>query len=163
MCGLALPFHTLCCELAVSRMKRGAVEEVMVSCVFWPLVWSVPLSTDCLCCHCHIPDPLYWTVHPLSNKEALRNVLTNALSPLFTHPRGVLPVWCWASNGQFNLCGTFSVSFPSRVCSSRKVVVHLACLVCMTVWRGVPSVGVMRKHWFQWSTHEHPVHWFFMR
>ena len=26
--------HPLCCELAVSRMKRGGIEEVMVSHVF---------------------------------------------------------------------------------------------------------------------------------
>ena len=54
-------------------------------------------------------------------------------------------------------------SHSSRVCSSRVVVVHLVCLACMIVQRGVLSVGAMRKSQFQWRTHECPVHWFLMR
>ena len=81
---------------------------------------------------------------------------------LFTHPRGVSPVWSWANNGQFALSGTSSVSLTSRVCSSRVVVVHLAHLVHTIIQRGVPSVGAMRKSQFQWSTGEHRVCWFLM-
>ena len=50
-----------------------------------------------------------------------------------------------------------------RVCSSRVVVVHLPCLAHMTIQRGVPSAGAMRKSWFWWRTHEHPVHWLLMK
>ena len=143
---LALP----CCELAVSRMKRGEGEDVMVGCVFQAsLVWSVPLPMECQCWCPHTPDPLHQTFHPLSKRKALGNVLRNAWSLLFTHPRGVLPVWHWAGHGQLTLCGAFSVSLSSGVCSSRVVGVHLACLAHMIVQRGVPSVGVMRKSQFQ--------------
>ena len=51
-------------------------------------------------------------------------------------PRGVSPVWHWASNGQFALCGTLSVSL-FLVSSSRVVVVHLAHLACTIIQRGV--------------------------
>ena len=107
------------------------------------------------------PIPLHHTFHPLSFQEALGNVHTNTQSFLFTNPTGVLPVCHWASNGQFTLCGTSSVLLPSRVCSFRAVMVHLACLACTTVQRWVPSVGVMRKSQFWWRTHECPVCWFF--
>ena len=106
--------------------------------------------------------PLHQTFHAWSSKEALENIWMKAWSFLFTHPRGVSPVWHWAGNGQFTLCGTSSVSLSSWFCSSRVVVVHLACLAHMTVQRGVPSVGAMRKSQFWWRTHEHPVSWFLM-
>ena len=83
-------------------------------------------------------------------------------SLLFTCPTGVSPVWCWAGNGQFALCGISTVSL-FWVCSSRVVVVHLACLACTTILRWVPSVWVMKKSQFWWRIHEHLVHWFFMR
>ena len=69
----------------------------------------------------------------------------NAQSLILTHPRGVSPIWCWASDGQFALCGAYSVSLFSWVCSSMVFVVHLACLVHMTIQRGVPSVGQWGK------------------
>ena len=54
------------------------------------------------------------------------------------------------------------VSLLSRVCSSRVVAVHPAHSACMTIQRGVLSTGLLRKSWFQWRTHQCPVHWFFM-
>ena len=159
---LALYFMPPCCEVRVSRTKRGEVEEVVVSHIFQTSpVWSVTPSTECWCWCPHTPDPLHWTVHPLSNKEALRNILMNALSLLFTHPEGVLPVWHWAGDRQFNLCGAFSVSLISGVCSSRMVVVQLAQLVSTAIQIGIPSVEEMRKSQFCWRTYECPVHWFF--
>ena len=107
--------------------------------------------------------PVHWTFHPWSSKEALENFQMNAQSFLFTHPSGLLPVCCWASDGQFTLCGTSSVSLSSRYCSSRVVVVHLACIAHTTIQRGVPSVGAIRKGQFWWRTHECPVLWFLMR
>ena len=98
------------------------------------------------------PIPLHQTFYPLSSKEALGHVQMNAQSFLFTHPRGVSPVWCWGNNRQFAVCGTSSVSLSSGVCSSRMVVVHLAHLAHMIIQRGVPSVEVMRKSQFQWRT-----------
>ena len=104
-----------------------------------------------LCCQnvnngFHMPQiPLHQTLHSLTSQEAPENISMNAQSFLFTHPSGVLPVWHWASNGQFTLCGTTSVSLSSRVCSSRMVVVHLAHLALRTIQIGVPSLGVMRK------------------
>ena len=65
---------------------------------------------------------IHWTFHPLPSKEAFGSLQMNARSFLFTHPRGVLPVWCWASNRQFALCCVTSlVSLSSGVCSSRVV------------------------------------------
>ena len=93
----------------------------------------------------HPSIPLYQTFHPLSIQEAQRNVQMNAWSLLFNNPRGVLLVWYWASGGQFALCGAFSVSLFWG-CSSRVVMVHLACLTCTTMQRWVPSLRVMRKH-----------------
>ena len=106
---------------------------------------------------------LHWTFHPLSSKETLGNAQMNAWSLPFTYPRGVSVVWCWASDGQFTLCGAFSVLLFSAVCSSRMVVVHLAHLVHMIIQRGVTSVGAMRKHQFWRMIHEHHVCWFFIR
>ena len=51
----------------------------------------------------------------------------------------------------------------SEFAPSSAVVAHLAHSVHMTVQRGVPFVGVMKKSQFQWRTHELPVHWFFKR
>ena len=61
-----------------------------------------------------------------------------------------------------SLCGASSLSL-FWVCSSRVVVVHLACLACTTIQRWVPSVRAMRKSQFWWRTHEHLVHWLFTR
>ena len=78
--------------------------------------------------------PMLTSTHPLSlyielfTLYLLRKLWeTSKLmqSLLFTNPRGVSPVWCWASDRQFTLCGAFSVSL-FWVCSSRVVVVHLA-------------------------------------
>ena len=66
----------------------------------------------------HPPIPLHWTFHLLSIQEAQGNIQMSAQSLLFTHPRGVLPVWCWAGDRQFAPCGAFSVSL-FWVCSSR--------------------------------------------
>ena len=78
----------------------------MVSGVFQASpVWSVPQPTECQHWSPQTPDPLHWTVYPLTNKEALGNILANTQSPLFTHPRGASPVWCWASDEQLALCG----------------------------------------------------------
>ena len=87
--------------------------------------------------------PLHQTFHPWSYKEALENVQMNVWSFLLIHPRGVSPVWCWAKDWQFTLCGASSVSLYSIVCSSSMVVVHLAYLAHMTIQKGVPSVGAM--------------------
>ena len=100
------------------------------------------LNTDI---NCYTPPmPLHWTFHPILIKEALGNILMNAQRLLFTHPRGVSPVSCWAGDGQLIHCGASSVSL-FWVCSSRVVVAHLACLPCTTVQRWVPSVRTMRK------------------
>ena len=63
--------------------------------------------------------PLHWTFYPWSSKGALENVKINAWGFLFTHLRGVSPVWCWEGDGQFTLCGASLVSLSSEVCSSR--------------------------------------------
>ena len=130
----------------------------------WPVVSFEPHWCDQYLYHqntnidIHTPlTPLHQTFHPWSSKEAPENVQMKVQSFLFIHPRGVLPVWCWAGDGQFTLCGTSSVSLPSGFCSSRVVVAHLSCLAHTTIQRGVPSVGAMRKSWIQWSTQEHPV------
>ena len=130
MCRLVYLFHTPYFELAISRMKRGGIEEIAISCIFltW-LVWSVPPPPE----HWHwclqIPIPLHWTFHPWSSKEALENILRNVWSFLFTHPRGVLPVWHWAGGRHFALCSTSSFSLTFWVGPSRMVVVHLVCSV----------------------------------
>ena len=99
--------HPLCCELAVSGMKRGGIGEVVVGHVFLAtLVWSVPPHPECWHWCPHTLIPLHWTFYLLSSKEALRNIQMNAQNLLFTHPRGVSYVWCWASNGKFTLFGT---------------------------------------------------------
>ena len=50
--------HTPCWKLAISRMKRGGVEKVMVSRVFQAsLVWSVPPPPECQCWCPHTPNP----------------------------------------------------------------------------------------------------------
>ena len=49
--------HPLYCELAISRIKRCGVEEVMVSLVFKAsLVWSVPLPLEHRCWCPHTPN-----------------------------------------------------------------------------------------------------------
>ena len=47
------------------------------------------------------PITIHQTFHPLSSQEALENFCMNAWSFLFTHPVGVSPIWCWASNLHF--------------------------------------------------------------
>ena len=32
--GPVHPFHTPCCELVITRMKRGGVEVIVASCIF---------------------------------------------------------------------------------------------------------------------------------
>ena len=135
----------------------------------WPVVSFKPHWCDqYLCCwnanadFYTPPIPLHWTFHSLSIQKALGNICMNMQSFLFTHPRVVSPVWCWASDRQFALCGVSSVSLASRVCSYRVVLVHLACLACTAIQRWVPSVRVMRKSGFQQRTHEHLVYCFFM-
>ena len=92
-------FSPPCCELSISRMKRGGVEVIMASHIFKPsLVWSVVLPLECWHWLLHTPYPLHWTFHPLSSQEALGNVCMNVQSLLFTHPRRVLPVLCWTSD-----------------------------------------------------------------
>ena len=137
--------HPLFCGLAVSRMKRGGIEKVMVNHVQASLVWSILCFQNAIMDIHTLPVPLHWTSHPLSSKEALENVWVNAQSFQFTHPRAVSPVWHCASNRQSALCCTSSVSLSPGVCSSRVVVVHLAWLVHMIIQRGVSSVGAMRK------------------
>ena len=56
--------HPPCCELAISRTKRGGVEIITAG---------------------HIP--LHQTFHPLSIQEALGKVCMKAQSFLFIHPR----------------------------------------------------------------------------
>ena len=160
------------CELAVSRTKRGGVEEIVISHVsLASLGWSVPPPSETLPHSCdqylHLQnanvDVHTPTFHPLSNKEALGNIWMDAQSLLFVHPRGVSPVWCWAGDWQFTPCGTSSVSFLSGVCSSRVVVVHLTCFMYTTIQGEVPYVGAMKKGQFWWRTRKHPVYWFFTR
>ena len=116
--------------------------------LLWPVISFDPHWCDqYLCCQNTNIDfytpliPLHWTVHPWSKKEALENIQRNAWSFLFTQPRGVWSVWCWAGDGQFALFGTFSVSLSFRICSSKVVVVPPTCLACTPIQRGVPSVG----------------------
>ena len=118
--------------------------------LLWPVISFTPhWCYQYLCCwnaniDFYIPSiPLNQTFNPLSSQESL-NCMT-LWSFLFTHPRGVSTVWCWASNGQFTLCGASSVSLPFRVCSSGVVLVHLAHIVCTIAETGVLSVIVMRK------------------
>ena len=101
--------HPLCCELAIYRMKRGGVEVIRDGCdqYFHGQNANVEFYTP--------PITLHQTFHPLSSLEALENVCMNTHSFLFILPRGVSPIWCWASNGQFTLCGASSVSLPSGV------------------------------------------------
>ena len=135
----------------------------MIGCICLTLsVWSVPLHPECWYLHLHIPFPLHWTFHPWFSKEAPENILKNVWSFLLTHPRGVSPVWHWASSRHLAFCGTFSFSLAFWVVSSRVVVVHLVCSAQTPVHKGAPIMRVMRSQ-FWWRTHEHLVHWFFMR
>ena len=153
-----------CYELAISRMKKGGG-------------WSnhdqsYLLSLTVVVCTSTSRTPILTSTHTLSlyiqlftlylSQEAMGNIQMNAWSLLFTHPRGVSPVWCWNWQQTIHtLWHFFSLTLLS--CSSRAVLVHLACLACTTIQRWVPSVVVMRKSQFQWRTHECPVHWFSTR
>ena len=146
-------------EHAISRMKRGGGELIVAVVSFWHHCcdqylhhWNT--NVDSLT----FPVPLHQMFHPWSNRDAPENILRIAQSFLFTQARGVSTICCWASSRQFTLCGTFSDSLLSRVCSSRAVGVHCASLACMTIQRGAPSAGAMIKSQF-W----HPVCWFFTR
>ena len=165
MHGPAHPFHTP----HVVSLQSLEWREVGLK-LLWPVISFNPHWCDqhLYCKNAIIdfyipPIPLHQTYNPLSSQEALRNVHMNAQSFLLTHPRGVLSVWCWASNWQLTLCGTSSVSLSSRVSSSRAVLVHLVHLACTDIQRGVPSVGVIRKSQFWWRTHGCPACLFFMR
>ena len=141
-----------CFKLANSRTKRGGIEEIAISHIFLTsLVWSIPPPPECWCWCPHIPFPLHQTFHPWSNKEAPENILRNAWSFLLTCPRGVLPVWCWASSRHFALFGPSSFSLTFWVGSSRVLLVHLVCLALAPEHKGAPITGVMRKSWFQWE------------
>ena len=120
----------------------------------WPVVSSWPPQCDqyLYCQSTNVESlihlvPLHQTFHPWSKRNTLENLRRITQSFLFTQPRGVSAVCCWASASgrQFTLCGNSSVSLFSGVCSSRAVRVHQACLACMTIQRGVPSAGVVRK------------------
>ena len=165
MHGLVLLFPaTQSYELMISRIKRGEVELIMVSCILLTSpVWSVPPLQEHQCWLPYIPDPSTVSFHPWSNRDAPENVWRRAQSFLFTQPRGVPTACCWAGGRQFTLCGASSVSIPSRVCSSRVMVVHQGHLACTTIQRGVPFAGAMRKSWYWWRTYECPVCWFFVR
>ena len=145
-------------------MKRGGIEDVMASHIYWASpMWSVLPLPEHWCWLLHTPNPSISNFSPFDLARKLwKNICMNAQSFLSTHPRGVLPVWCWASDRQFKLCGVSSVSLYSGVCSSSMVVVHMACLAHMTIQGGAPSVEVMRKSQFQWRNHEHLVCWFLM-
>ena len=115
-------------KLAVSRMKRGGIEEIMISHIFLiSSVWSVPLPPEWWHWCLHISFPLHHTFHTWSSKEALENILRNVWSFLLTHPRGVSPVWHWAGGRHLALCGAFSFSLAFWISSSRMVVAHLVC------------------------------------
>ena len=165
MHGLALPFSApQSYELAISRMKRGGVEFIVAGCILLASpVWSVPLASEHQHWLPHTPSPSTLNFSPLIQQGHFENIWRIAQSFLFTQPRGVSTVCHWAGGRQFTLHGTSSVSLLSRVCSSRAVRVHWAHIACMTIQRGVPSTGVMRKSQFWWRTHKHPVCWFFMR
>ena len=153
-----------CFELAISRVKRGGIEEIVISHIFQTSsVWSVPLPLECQYWHLHIPFTLHQVFHPWSSKVAPENILQNAWSFLLTHPRGVSPVLHGVSGKHLTLCGTSSFSLAFWVGSSRTVVVHLVCSAHTPEHKGAPITGVMRKSWFWWRTHEHPVCWFFTR
>ena len=123
-------------------MKRGGIEEIVISCIFLTSsVWSVPVSPECQCWHQHIPFPLHQTFHPWSSKQALENVHRNVQSFLLTHARGISPVWHWVSGRHFALCGASSFSFAFWVGSSRMVVVHLVCSAHMPEHKGAPIMG----------------------
>ena len=164
MHGLACLCHTPHFELAVSRMKRGGIEEVTIGHIFLiSLVWSVPPPPECWYWCLHIPFPLHWTFHPRSSKEVLDNVLRNMQNILLTHPRGVSPVWHWAGSRLFALYGASSFLLTFWAGSSRTVAVHLVHSAHTPEHKGAPIMEVMRKSQFQWRTHEYPVCWFFMR
>ena len=164
MCRLVCLFCTPHFKLTISRTKRSGIEEIMIGHIFLTsLVWSGLPHPECWHWHLHITFPVHQMFHPWSCKEALENVLQNMQSFLLTHPRVVSPGWCSACGRHFALCGTLSFSLAFWVGSSRMVVAHLACSVHAPVHKGAPIMGVMRRSWFWWRTHEHLVCWFFMR
>ena len=164
MCWLGWPFHNPHFRLAISRTKRGGIEGITISCIFLTSSgWSVPLHPECWHWCPHIPFPLHWTFYPWSNKEVPQNLLRNVQSFLFTCPRGVSPVWHWATTRHFTLCGALSFSLTFSVGSSRMVVAHLVCSAHTPEHKGAPFMGVMRRRSSRWRTHEHLLCWFFMR
>ena len=75
-------------------------------------------------------------------------ILRNAQSFLLGWPRGVPPVWCWASGRHLALCGVSSFSLTLQVGSSRTVVSHLVCSAHTPDHKGAPIMGVMRRSQF---------------
>ena len=154
--------HPLCFEHVISRPKWDGVEEIMVSCILQTSsVWSIPLPPEHQCWCLHIPFPLHQMFYLWSSKDTHENILRNAQSFLLTHPRGVSPVWHWASGRQFTLCDASSFLLTSWVGSSRMVVAHLVCSAHTPEHKVAPITGVMRKSQFWWRTCECLVHWFF--
>ena len=140
MHGLVLPFHTS----RVMSLQSLVWREVGLR-LSWPVISFMFHWCDQYLCFqnanidFHTPlVPLHQTFHPWSSGDALVNVQRNAQTFLFTHARGVSTVCPWAGGRQFTLCGASSISLPSRVCSSRVVVVHLFHSVCTTVQGGYP-------------------------
>ena len=148
--------------LTISRTKRGGVEFIIAT-ISYRLHWC-----DQYLCHknasidAHTPlVPIHWTLHPWSNVDTTEDFQRTAQSFSINRPRGVSTDCHWASSRQSTLYETFSVSLLSEVCSSRAVAVHPAHSSCMTIQRGVPFAGAMRKSWLWWRTHECPVCSFF--
>ena len=60
-------------ELAISRIKRGGVEDIVVSWIFQAsLVWSVPLLPECWCWLPHTPSPCTSIFSPLIQQGGSR-------------------------------------------------------------------------------------------
>ena len=142
-------FHTHHFELAISKMKRGGIEEIVISCVFLILsVWSVPLPPECQHWCLKSPFPLHQTFHPWSSKEVQENVLRIVQSFLLSHPREVSPVWHWASSRHSAFCGAPLFSLTFQVGSSRMVVAHLVHSAHTPEHKGASFTGVMRRSQF---------------
>ena len=138
--------YPLCFELAISGTKGDGFEEIVISHIFQTSsVWWVPLPPECQHWCPHIPFPLHWTFYPWSSRDAPENIFSNVQSFLLTHPRGVSPVWHWASSRQFALCGASSFSLTFQVGSSRMVVAHLVHSACTSEHKGTPIMGGNEK------------------
>ena len=106
---------------------------------------------------------LHQTFHPRSNMDASENVQRQHRASCSPNLEGShLSVACLVADST-HFVALEKVSLLSGVCSYRVVVAHPAHSTHMTIQRGVPLAGVMRKCPFQWQTCEHPVCWFFTR